>query len=61
MRTLFDLFKPASLLDKARRELAEAEMSQLHAFSVREHADSVISYNNARIKRLRTYLASLSR
>ena len=45
----------------AARELAEAELSMLQAQTAREYAESVMSYNQARITRLRKYLATLER
>lgn len=43
----------------AARELGEAELSILHALSARDYAESVIAYDSARIKRLRSFLAAL--
>jgi len=37
-------------------ELLEAEMQLLKAETLREYADSQVSYNRARVKRLRAYV-----
>jgi len=55
-RRAFRRITPAEV---AARELAEAELSMLQAQTAREYAESVISYNDARIKRLRKFLATL--
>ena len=57
-RRVFRRITPAEV---AARELAEAELSMLQAQTAREYAESVMSYNQARITRLRKYLATLER
>ena len=57
-RRVFRRITPAEV---AARELAEAELSMLQAQTAREYAESVMSYNLARITRLRKYLATLER
>jgi hypothetical protein len=57
-RRAFRRITPAEV---AARELAEAELSMLQAQTAREYAESVMSYNQARITRLRKYLATLER
>ena len=57
-RQLFRRITPAEV---AAKELAEAELAMLEAQTGREYAESVISYNDARIKRLRKFLASLEK
>ena len=58
LRRAFRRITPAEV---AARELAEAELSMLQAQTAREYAESVMSYNQARITRLRKYLATLER
>jgi hypothetical protein len=41
----------------AAAELADAELHRLEAHSAVEYANSVVSYEDARIKRLRKFLA----
>jgi len=41
----------------AAAELADAELHRLEAHSAVEYATSVVSYEDARIKRLRKFLA----
>jgi len=43
--------------EMAATELAEAELHRLEAHSAMEYASSVVSYEDARIKRLRKFLA----
>lgn len=50
-------FRRLTPLEVAARELAEAELSKLQAQSAAEYAQSVVTYNDARIKRLRKLLA----
>ena len=57
-RRAFRRITPAEV---AARELAEAELSMLQAQTAREYAESVMIYNQARITRLRKYLATLER
>jgi hypothetical protein len=44
-------------VEMAAAELAEAELHRLEAQSAVEYASSVVSYEDARIKRLRKFLA----
>ena len=44
-------------IEMATIELAEAQRSQLEAESAVEYAQSVVTYNRARISRLRAYIA----
>jgi hypothetical protein len=44
-------------VEMAATELAEAELHRLEAHSAVEYATSVVSYEDARIKRLRKFLA----
>jgi hypothetical protein len=55
---MFRALTPAEL---AAHDLAVAELSKLNAESVREHADSIIAREAARIKRLTKFLAELSK
>ena len=43
----------------ASKELADAEMELLVGLTHRDHAQASIGYNEARIKRLRLFLAKL--
>jgi molybdopterin-guanine dinucleotide biosynthesis protein A len=45
----------------AAKELADAELELLTALTHREYAQSLIDYNEARVKRLRTFLAKLEK
>lgn len=45
----------------AAKELADAELSMLEAQTAKEYAESVMAYNDARIKRLRKYLATMEK
>ena len=55
--SVFGKLQPAAV---AAWELGEAELKLLEAQSAQEYAASVIIYNEARIKRLRAYLAQLA-
>jgi hypothetical protein len=44
-------------VEMAATELAEAELHRLEAHTAVEYATSVVSYEDARIKRLRKFLA----
>jgi len=44
-------------VEMAATELAEAELHRLEAHSAVEYATSVVSYEDARIKRLKKFLA----
>jgi len=44
-------------VEMAATELAEAELHKLEAHSAVEYATSVVSYEDARIKRLRKFLS----
>ena len=44
-------------VEMAATELAEAELHRLEAHSAVEYATSMVSYEDARIKRLRKFLA----
>ena len=45
----------------AAKELADAELELLTALTHREYAQSLIDYNEARCKRLRSFLAKLDK
>jgi hypothetical protein len=59
--TITQQFKRITLrltpVEMAATELAEAELHKLEAHSAVEYATSVVSYEDARIKRLRKFLA----
>lgn len=54
------LFRRATPKEVAARELAEAELAKMQAQTAAEFAQSVVSYNDARIKRLKKVLAEQS-
>jgi hypothetical protein len=58
LKHLFRMITPAEV---AAKELALAELELLAAHSQAEHAQSVISYNQSRIKRLRLFLSKLEK
>jgi len=45
----------------ASKELADAELELLTAMTHRDYAVSLIDYNEARVKRLRAFLAKLEK
>lgn len=45
----------------ASKELADAELELLTAMTHKEYAQSLIDYNEARCKRLRSFLAKLDK
>lgn len=53
LRRAFGRITPAEM---AAKELADAELHVLEARTAKEYADSVITYNVARITRLRKFL-----
>ncbi len=53
-------FGKLSLLELASAELAEAERRKMEAHSAQEYATAIISYETARIKRLRAQINDLS-
>lgn len=55
------MFRKITPAEVAAKELGDAELSLLEALTAREYADSVIVYNQTRIKRLRAFLATLER
>jgi hypothetical protein len=57
METLKKLFRRPSPVEMAAVELAEAELSRLKAHTAVEYATSMVTYEDARIKRLRKFLA----
>jgi hypothetical protein len=50
------LFRKMTPTEMAARELAEAELRLLEAQSAVEYANSVVAYNNQRIKRLKQFI-----
>lgn len=54
-------FGKLSLLEIASAELAEAERSKMTAHSNQEYASAVITYESARIKRLKAQINDLSK
>jgi hypothetical protein len=55
------IFRRLTPAEVAARELAEAELAVLQARTAHEYAASVITYQETRIKRLRTFLANLEK
>ena len=55
------LLKRPTSLQIIASELAEAEMSLLRAETGVEYALSMVTYNKARVKRLKSYVAELSK
>jgi hypothetical protein len=55
------LFAKPTPLELATEELVQAERAKLEAETGREYADALVSYNNARITRLRKYIANLTK
>lgn len=45
----------------AAKELADAELELLEAMTGREYAQSMVDYNETRVKRLRSFLAKLDK
>ena len=54
-----DALKPKTELEIVQKELHEANLSKLQAETALEYATSVVSYNNARIARLKERIAKL--
>lgn len=54
------VFRKITPAETAAHELGDAEMALLEAQTAKEYAASIIGYNEARIKRLRAFLASFS-
>lgn len=50
-------FRRPSPVEFAAAELADAELNRLRAHTAVEYATSVVAYEDARIKRLRKFLA----
>jgi hypothetical protein len=57
MEPLKKLFRRPSPTEMAAAELVEAELNRLKAQTAVEYALSVVGYEDARIKRLRKFLA----
>lgn len=58
IRRVFGRLTPAEM---AAKELADADLMLLEARTAKEYADSVITYNVARVTRLRKFLAELEK
>ena len=54
-------FRKPTPLEVATAELVEAELEKLVDETAREHAEASVSYNNARIARLRKYVVNLTK
>ncbi len=48
-------------LEEATAELVDAEFAKLQAETGKEFAEALVTYNNARITRLRKYIANLTK
>jgi len=55
------LFLRSTLLEMAAAELANAQLSLLETNSAVEYATAMAAYQSTRIKRLRTYIATLTK
>ena len=55
------IFKRITPVQVVANELAEAEFSLLKAESGVEYATALVTYNKARIKRLKMYMSTLSK
>jgi hypothetical protein len=51
-------FRRQSPVEVAAAELAEAELNHLRAYTAMEYAGFMVDYEDARIKRLRKFLAN---
>ena len=58
IRRVFRRTTPAEL---AAKELADAELELLSAMTHRDFSQSLIDYNETRVKRLRSFLAKLEK
>lgn len=54
-----DCLKPKTELEILQKELHEANLSKLQAETALEYATSVVSYNDARIARLKSRITQL--
>lgn len=52
MNSIFKLFRKPTLEERKAKERADAEHLLLDAHTTKEYAESVISYNQARLARL---------
>ena len=55
------IFRKLTPAEMAATELAEAELHRLEAHTAMEYASSVVSYEDARIKRLKKFLSDLEK
>ena len=55
------MFKRITPLQVVANELSEAEFALLRAESGVEYAAALVTYNKARIKRLKAYMSTLSK
>ena len=56
-----NIFRRRTLLEIASAELAESDLNLLKAYSAREYADAMATYELSRSKRLRAYIGVLSK
>ena len=54
-------FGKLTLLEMASSELAEAERGKMEAETAKEFADASVTYNTARIKRLRAQINEITK
>lgn len=53
-------FRKLTPLEVASKELIDAQLAKLEAETGQEYAASQVAYNTARIKRLKSYIATLT-
>jgi hypothetical protein len=58
--TLTDLLRRPTLAQTVAAELAQAEREKLQAETAREFAESIVRYNELRIRRLKAYLNEIT-
>ena len=58
IREIRRLFRKLTPLEIASSELFVAELEKLEAQTAQEYAESVVSYNSARIRRLKAFITA---
>lgn len=59
--TLKNLFRKLTPLEVATKELTEAELSKLNAQTAQDYACAMVDYESSRIKRLKSYINTLTK
>jgi hypothetical protein len=57
-KEVINLFRKPTTMELASHELAEAEMALLSSHTAVEYARAMVNYQNERIKRLKSFLAT---